>query len=145
MLPTITVEGRVVGDPELRFSAGGMAIGSFRLVADQKKNVNGEWVDDKVLWMPVTCFKQLAENCAESLAKGDLVMVTGKLQTEEWESNGEKKSRVTLIANNVGPSLMFRHIPHGGSTSRVERSTAPADDKWSSGGEAASQTDEPPF
>src|SRR6188768_607385 len=106
----VTMEGRLVTDPELRFSPSGMAVGKFRLVSDQKKkNEAGEWVDDKTLWLQVTCFKTLAENCVDSLAKGDLVVVTGRLQTDEWETEtGDKRSATVLVANNLGPSLMFR-------------------------------------
>ena len=67
MLPLVTLEGRLAADPELRFSTGGMAIGSLRMVASsRKKNPDtGEWVDDKTLWIDVTCFGRLAENVIE--------------------------------------------------------------------------------
>lgn len=145
MLPQVTVEGRVVNDPELRFGPSGIAIGSFRLVASsRKKNEQDEWVDDRVLWLAVTCFRQLAENVAESLRKGDLVVVTGRLQTEEWETNeGEKRSRTELVANGVGASLQFRTIPHSEKRAeRVAASDAPAEnDPWA----APPAADEPPF
>lgn len=145
MLPIVTVpEARVVNDPELRFSPSGVAVGNFRIVcSSRKKNENDEWVDDKTLWLSVTCFKQLAENCAESLRKGDLVSVTGKLQTDEWESEGgEKRSRTVIIADGVAASLRFRTITHGAG--QAERSTSPAtSDPWATGGGPSS--DEPPF
>lgn len=142
MLPVVTIEGRVVNDPELRFSPSGTAVGSFRLVAqDREKNEQGEWVDsDRILWMPVTCFRNLAENCAESLRKGDLVTVVGRIQTREWEAEGgDKRSRIEMVANSVAASLQFRTITHGG---KAERSTEPdPDDPWT----GAADPDEPPF
>jgi len=146
MLPQVTVEGRVVNDPELRFAPSGVAVGSFRLVASSRKqDESGQWVDDKTLWLGVTCFKQLAENVAESLRRGDLVVVTGRLQTDEWESDtGEKRSRTELVANGVAASLMFRTIPHGeGRAERVSAGDAPAaaSDPWT----APPAADEPPF
>lgn len=154
MLPVVTVEGRMVNDPELRFSPSGVAVGKFRIVASSRKKVGDEWVDDKTLWMQVTCFKQLAENCVDSLAKGDLVVVTGRLQTDEWETQeGEKRSATVLVADNVGPSLMFRSTPHGeGRTER--RQSRDESDPWTSGsqgGQASGpagqqdQPDDPPF
>jgi single-strand DNA-binding protein len=143
VLPIVTVEGRMVNDPELRFSPSGVAVGKFRIVASsRKKDESGEWVDDKTLWMQVTCFKQLAENCVDSLGKGDLVVVTGRLQTDEWESEGgEKRSATVLVANNVGPSLMFRSTPHG--ERRTERTTERStDDQWSA---PTTQPEDPPF
>lgn len=144
MLPIITMEGTVVADPELRFAPSGTAVGSFRLAANGRKFLAEEnkWVDDKVLFMSVTCFKQLAENCAESLRKGDLVVVTGPLETHEWEDdNGNKRSRTQMIANSVSASLMFRTIPHG-EQKRVERSSSPStDDAWT----APNAAEDPPF
>lgn len=141
-LPIVTVEGRMVVDPELRFAPSGTAVGRFRVVASsRKKNESGEWVDDKTLWLSVTCFDKVAENVAESLEKGDLVVVTGRLQTDEWETKeGEKRSQNVLIANSVAADLKFRTIKHGeGKTSRSS-SRAGGDDPW-----AKPEDDEPPF
>lgn len=147
MLPILTVsEARVVADPELRYAATGTAVGKFRIVTnDRIRNDQGEWVDGKALWLEVTCFKQLAENCAESLRKGDMVSVTGKLQTDQWETEaGDKRSRDVLIADSVAVSLRFRTVQHG--EGRTERATAPAAaDPWASSSPPVGQTDEPPF
>jgi len=146
MLPVVTVaDARVVNDPELRFAASGVAVGSFRVVASSRKqNESGEWVDDKVLWLPVTCFKQLAENVAESLRKGDLVSVTGRLQTDEWEKDGQKQSRTVLIADNVAASLRFRTIRHGGEGASTRSSAPDAADPWAAAPRSGGD-DEPPF
>lgn len=144
MLPTVTVpEARVVNDPELRFAPSGTAVGSFRIVCNGRKYEDGKWVDDgKSLWLSITCFRQLAENVAESIRKGDLVSVTGKLQTDEWESEGgEKRSRTVMIADDVSASLKFRTVRHG--EGQAERATAPEpDDPWATSG---GSSDEPPF
>jgi single-strand DNA-binding protein len=145
VLPIVTVsEGRVVADPELRFASTGTAVGKFRVVANsRKKNEQGEWVDDKLLWINVTCFQQLAENVAESIRKGDLVSVTGRLQTDEWETQeGEKRSQTVIIADQVAASLRFRTIRH--SEGRVERSQKadPDADPWAT---TPPKDDEPPF
>jgi single-strand DNA-binding protein len=148
MLPVVTIpEGRLGRDPELRFAPSGVAVGKFSIASSSRKqNENNEWVDDKILWMEVICFKQLAENCAESLRKGDLVSVTGRLQTDEWEDeSGGKRSRTVLIADGVAVNLRFRTIGHG--QGQAERTSAPPDvDRWaSSGTTTAVQPDEPPF
>lgn len=142
MLPVVAIEGRVVEDPELRFAPSGVAVGRLRLVASSRKKVNEEWVDDKTLWIDVTTFRQLAENVAESVRKGDLVVATGKLQTEEWEKDGQKRSKIALVADNVALSAMFRAIPRGEQTQRVKASDSPAEsDPWST----PPGSDEPPF
>jgi len=145
------MEGRMVADPELRFSTSGVAVGSFRLAANsRKKNDQGEWVDDRVLFLDVVCFKQLAENVAESLRKGDLVMVSGRLSTDQWEDQqtGEKRSKSSLAANSVGLSLAMRQIDRGAireTTRQRSEGGQPPPDPWAAGPVDRPQSDEPPF
>lgn len=117
MLPRTAVEGRLAAEPELRFSPSGVAVARLRIVAsDRRRNENsGEWEDGDTLWLDVTVFKAMAENVCESLVKGDLVIATGKLRTEEWTDRDSqaKRSKITMIADSVGPSLQFRQTPHG--------------------------------
>lgn len=144
MLPNVTIEGRVVADPELRFSPSGVAVGSMRIVAASRKQnpETKEWEDDKTLWMNVSCFKTLAENVAESVAKGDMVVVTGRIFTDEWTSpEGEKRSAVKMNADTVSVSLQWRTVPHGGG--RTERTSAPTGS--TSAGPALPDDSEPPF
>jgi single-strand DNA-binding protein len=150
-LPRITVEGRLAADPELRFTPGGKAVCNVRLVASQqKKNDAGEWVDDKTLWLDATVWEQTGEHVANSLQKGELVVVTGRLETQEWEDKegGGKRQKPHLVVDSIGPSLRFRDVPH--NAGRSERSSAPpASDPWASGDTpappAAPGSGEPPF
>lgn len=153
-LPTIQGEFRLTADPELRFAPSGMAVGNVRLVANSRKLENNEWVDDKVLFLDGVLFKQYAENAVESLEKGMLVIVTGRLQTEQWEKDGEKRSKVSLLIDHIAPSIQYatakvtkterkqgggqQSSSGGGQQSRP----APADDPWAT---PAAQSDEPPF
>lgn len=140
--PRVTIEGKLVYDPELRFAASGTPVCSMRLVAsDRRKNTQtDEWEDGDTLWIDVTAFKQLGEHCAESLQKGDLVLVHGKIKTEEWERDGEKRSKVAVLADSVGAALQFRTLPHGtGRTERTQSGSAP-EDPW-----ASPSTEDPPF
>lgn len=116
MLPKVTVDGRLAAEPELRFGQTGTAVVRLRMVAaDRRRDDSGEWVDGDTLWIDVTAFGKLAENVAESVAKGDLLLVQGKLKTDEWndKDTGQKRSKITLIADSVAASLQFRQIPHG--------------------------------
>lgn len=143
MLPEVTIEGRLTEDPSLQFSQGGMPIAKLNLAANSRKKVGEEWVDDKVLFLRVTCFRALAENVVESLTKGDLVIAHGRLQTDQWETpEGEKRSMTVMVANTVGPSLMFRSAQLGGGAQRQAEPVA------AGGGQppvAPSQQDDPPF
>ncbi len=105
----ITILGNLTRDPELRFTPSGTAVVSFGLAANrniQNKN-SGEW-ETQVDFFNVTAWYKLAENCAESLSKGDRVLVSGRLSQNSWESKeGQKRSTVRIIANVVAPSLEF--------------------------------------
>ena len=105
----ITVLGNITRDPELRFTPSGTAVANFGLAVNrnvQNKN-SGEW-ETQVDFFNVTAWYKLAENCAESLSKGDRVLVSGRLSQDSWESkDGQKRSTVKIIANVVAPSLEF--------------------------------------
>jgi single-strand DNA-binding protein len=111
-LPILTGEFTVVADPELKFSQDGKARARVRLVANSRKQVGGEWQNDKTLWRAGTAFGKVAENIAESVTKGSRVIVTGRLETSEWEKDGEKKSATSLIIDKFGLDLMFDPAHH---------------------------------
>lgn len=101
---TITVVGNVTRDPELRFTQGGMAVANFG-VAWNKKKADGE---EEVSFFNVSCFRQLAENVAESITKGSRVVVYGMLQQRSWDTpDGDRRSTVEIIADDVAPSLKW--------------------------------------
>ena len=101
---TVTVVGNVTRDPELRFTQGGMAVANFG-VAWNKRKQDGE---DEVSFFDVSCFRQLAENVAESITKGARVVIYGTLSQRSWENQeGERRSKVEIIADDVAPSLRW--------------------------------------
>ena len=118
----VTIAGNCTRDPELRFSQGGLSIASFGLAySTRKRNEQGGWEDGETSFFDVTCFGQLADNVAESIHKGDRVIVTGTLKQRSWEAkdSGEKRSKVEIIADEVGPSLKW-------ATTVTERATGSA-------------------
>lgn len=147
MLPNIMGEFRVAADPDLRFTPSGVAVGKVRAVASKRKqNDQGEWVDDKTCWVNLVGFKKVAENMAESFVRGDLVVVTGQMQTEDWEDkDGNKRTSVEIVVSQMGPSIAFnpaRTMKAEGSESRTTSTPPdPANNPW----EAPNQDDAPPF
>lgn len=105
----VSVLGNLTRDPELRFTPNGTPVSSFGIAVNrrtQDKNTR-EWLDD-VNFFNVTAWFKLAENCAESLSKGDRVLITGRLSQRSWEDkDGQKRSVVEIIASVVAPSLEF--------------------------------------
>ena len=101
---TVTVVGNVTRDPELRFTQNGAAVASFGL-AWNRKTQDGE---DQPSFFDVTCWRQLAENVSESLVKGSRVIVYGRLEQRSWETqDGDRRSKVEIIADDVAPSLKW--------------------------------------
>ncbi len=124
---TVTVVGNVTRDPELRFTSGGKGVASFGLAVNRRYQVNGEW-QEKVSFFNVTAWDQLGENASASLTKGSRVIVTGRLEQREYETNsGEKRNVVEIVADELGPSLRW-------ATAKVERTQRTGADGTSSGG-----------
>lgn len=151
-LPQVTGEFRAAADPELRFAPSGVAVCNIRAVASsRKKNDQNEWVDDKSCWLNLVGFKQVAENMAETFVKGSLMVVVGRISTDEYETReGEKRTSFNLVVDTIGPSLQWdaarilkaeRSGGNGGGGGQ-SRQSAPADDPWAG---APPQEDEPPF
>lgn len=105
---TVTVIGNVTRDPELRYLNSGTALASFGVAWNNRyKDRNGEQVED-TSFFDVTCWRDLADNVAESISKGDRVIVYGKLEQRSWETQeGEKRSKVEIVADEVAPSLRW--------------------------------------
>ena len=101
---TVTIVGNVTRDPELRFTPGGAAVANFGVAWNQKRQ-DGE---EQVSFFDVTCWRNLAENVAESITKGTRVVVYGRLDQRSWETpDGDRRSKVEIIADDVSPSLKW--------------------------------------
>ncbi|HVU75168.1 MAG TPA: single-stranded DNA-binding protein [Mycobacteriales bacterium] len=104
----ITIVGNLVEDPNLRFTASGQAVASFRIASTPRflDKATNEWKDGDGLFLTVNVWRQMAENCAESLVKGSRVIVQGRLKQRSYETKeGEKRTVYEVEADDVGPSL----------------------------------------
>ncbi len=107
----VSFEGRLVADPELRFTASGVAVANFRMGISEraKDSVTGEWKDGESLFMTFTAWRDMAENVCEHLQKGALAVVTGRLRQRSYETKeGEKRTVYEVEADSVGPSLKWK-------------------------------------
>ncbi len=105
---TVTIVGNLTRDPELRFTPSGAAVANFG-VAWNLKGRDGQ--EDKVSYFDVTCWRQLAENVSDSLTKGSRVVVHGRLDQRSWETqDGDRRSKVEVIADDVAPSLKWATV-----------------------------------
>jgi single-strand DNA-binding protein len=98
----VVLVGNLTSDIELRRVPSGVAVADLRLAVSEKfKNKNGELVD-KAVFVDVVVWDKQAENCAQYLGKGSSVLVSGRLQMDEWTSKeGEKRSKLRIRADQV--------------------------------------------
>lgn len=103
------VVGNVTRDPELRFSASGTPVATLSVAVNRRtKDAAGEWIDAPAEFYDVVAFRDLAEHVAESIGKGDRLVILGRLSFRSWETDaGEKRSRVEIVADEIAPSLRY--------------------------------------
>ncbi len=100
-LNQVTLMGNLTRDPELRQTPSGQNVCSFSLALNRSyRDANGEWQEatdyvDIVAWGP------LGERVSQYLNKGRRCLVQGRLQSRSWEQDGQKRSKVEVLANDV--------------------------------------------
>jgi single-strand DNA-binding protein len=93
---SVQLIGRLTRDPELRSTSGGKSVGNLRLAVDRRDR------DADPVYIDVVCWNGLAETCAQYLAKGRQVGVTGRLDYREWDADdGAHRSKHEIIATDV--------------------------------------------
>ena len=125
---SVTLIGNLTRDPELRFTTGGRGVASFGLAVNRFwQQPNGER-QEQTSFFNVVCWGDLGENAATSLTKGARAIVTGRLEQRSWDTaEGEKRTVVEVIADEVGPSLRW-------ATAQIERTERSGGDGGFSGG-----------
>ncbi|MFO8060748.1 MAG: single-stranded DNA-binding protein [Bacillota bacterium] len=99
MLNVVVLIGRLTADPEARYTVNGVAVTNFRLAVDRPfTNREGERETD---FFDVVCWRKLAETVANNLRKGRLVAVQGRMQLDRWQQDGQNRSKVVVVADQV--------------------------------------------
>jgi single-strand DNA-binding protein len=129
-----TIVGNLVEDPELRFTNNGTAVTNLRVAVTQRVQQDGQWRDGDTSFFKVNVWRGQAEHLADSLGKGDRVMVTGRLRQRSWETpEGEKRSVTEIEADEVGASLKW-------ATAKVERTSQRSNSERSTGRQRPART-----
>jgi single-strand DNA-binding protein len=104
----VTLVGNLVDDPELRFTPSGVAMAKIRFAVSRRyQDRNQEW-QEETSFFGGTCWRDMAENVAESLQKGMRVIVTGRLEQRSWETQeGDKRSIIEVRIDDIGPSVRW--------------------------------------
>jgi single-strand DNA-binding protein len=98
----VMITGNLTRDPELRSTPSGTSILSFGVaVNDRRKNQQtGEW-EDRPNYIDCTVFGARADALSRFLAKGSKVAIEGKLQWHSWEKDGQKRSKIDVVVDEV--------------------------------------------
>ena len=99
----VIISGNLTRDPELRSTASGLPVLGFGVaVNDRRKNQQtGEW-EDYPNFIDCTMFGARAESLSRYLGKGTKVAIEGKLRWSQWEREGQKRSKIEVIADRDG-------------------------------------------
>src|SRR5947208_6701400 len=104
---SVTLVGNITRDPELRFTPSGQAIATFGMAVNRRFQRNGQW-EEQTSFFNITAWGTLGENASNSLHKGARILVNGRLEQRSWETQeGEKRSVVEVVADEIGPSLRW--------------------------------------
>ncbi len=114
---SITIVGNLTRDPEIRYTASGQANAKLGMAVSrrwQNKQTN-EW-EERTSFFNIVAWGDMAENISDTLTKGTRVIVNGRLEQRSWENEqGEKRSVVEVVADEIGPSLRW-------ATAEIKRS-----------------------
>jgi single-strand DNA-binding protein len=119
---TVTLIGNVTRDPEVRYTPSGQTVVTFGLAVNRRwqNRQTDEW-EELTSFFDIKAWQGLAENAAESIAKGTRVIVHGRLEQRSWETDGgDKRSKVEVVADEIAPSLRWATA----QVTKVERSAA---------------------
>ena len=123
-LNKVMIIGNLGADPEMRYTADGNAMTSFRVAASRNWSTPDGERREETEWFSVVAWRKLAEQCSQFLQKGRRVYVEGRLRTRSWDTpDGQKRFRTEVVADRV----LFLDRPTGASLpEEQEAGEAPA-------------------
>lgn len=131
-LNKVMIIGHLGRDPEVKYLPSGQAVANFSVAT------NDTWTDkegkkvDRTEWHRVVAFGKLAEICGEYLSKGSQVYLEGRLQTRQWEKDGQKRYTTEMVVRDM---LMLGGKGKGATDEEIIYDEPPMSDTGGSGGE----------
>lgn len=96
----VILMGNLTRDPELRYISSGTAVSNIGLAVNDRIKRNDQWVDE-VTFVDVTLWARDAEIANEYLSKGSPVLIEGRLKLDQWEKDGQKHSKLKVVADRL--------------------------------------------
>ena len=119
-LPTITAVGNLVFEPDFGVTANGISRCKMRIACNERKKVDGDWVDGDTSFFDIIVWRGLADAAGDNFKKGQSILVVGKVKISKYEDkNGVERQSVEILAEEIAAVVK-------GS----KAVTAPTDDPW---------------
>lgn len=97
----VFLAGRLTRDPELRYTGSGTAVTTLGVACNRRFKSRDGADREEVLYINVVGWGKTAENCANYLSKGRPIFVEGRLQSRQWERDGQKRTTIEVVADRV--------------------------------------------
>jgi single-strand DNA-binding protein len=96
----VFIEGNLTRDPQFNYTPNGAAVCKFSVAVNRSYKKGDQW-EKEVSYIDVTVWGRTAEFCNEHVFKGTGVFVSGYLKQERWESDGQTRSKVAIVASEI--------------------------------------------
>jgi single-strand DNA-binding protein len=122
----VILVGNLTRDVEIRYTQSGLAVTDIGLaVSDRRKSQSGEWVEETT-FVDVTLWGRTAEVAGEYLNKGSPILIEGRLKLDQWETEGQKRSKLRVVGERM---QMLGSKGSGGGGGGAKRPPAPTHDE----------------
>jgi single-strand DNA-binding protein len=96
----VVLVGRLTRDAELKYTANGQAVCKFSVAINRRRKNGDQWVDE-ANFFDIVLWGRSGESLNQYLVKGKMVGVDGELRQDRWEQDGQNRSKVEIVANNI--------------------------------------------
>lgn len=140
--------GNLGADPELRHTASGIEVATFRLATNWSRRTDDGQTEENTEWHNIVAWRKLAQICQQYLTKGSKVYIEGRIQTRSWDDakTGQKRYMTEIVADQM---IMLDQVGSGRGDfgSRVSAAPGPAgaDDRSVDWPDTDDQDDDLPF
>ena len=124
----VVLVGRLTRDAELKYTQGGAAVCKFSIAINRRRKNGEEWVEE-VNYFDIVLWGRQGEALNQYLVKGKQVAVEGELRQNRWEQDGQPRSKVEIIANNIqllGGGSGSGQQTNSGNQGTYQRSNTPS-------------------
>jgi single-strand DNA-binding protein len=144
-LNRVVLVGRLTRDAELKFTPSGQAVCKFSIAVNRKRKVGEQW-EEEASFFDATLWGRSGETLTQYLVKGKQIGLDGELRQDRWEQDGQKRSKIEIIVNNIQflGSSQGSGGQSGGSYSPRGESSSGSEGNWSGGGSYTPRPASPP-